>query len=458
MWYFTKVPDIGLAVAQGVLNGVCHELPVDEGGPGPRDPVTAPARRDRRRMDDAATVMASAGPESTAMRAARWRRRFQRIAPPPPGVRADPAGPGPVRFVDGDAEDGLVRLFGDLPARTRTGPDDRLKVLALSGGGAGGAFGAGALVGLSRVGSRPTFDVVTGVSTGALIAPFAFLGSDWDDRLTEAYCGGQASELLSLGALRPGLSLFGSEPLTDLVRHYIDEPILEAVRRAHEGGRRLFVATANLDTESTSIWDMGAIAGRGGEAALALFIDVLVASASLPGLFPPRMIAVESGGRRFEEMHVDGGTISPMFVVPEPFLLSSAREWPGSSIEIHALVNTTLEAECLATPMSGVPILIRSFEMMLRASYRNALRSVAAFCEINDFVLRTASIPPHPGMGSMLRFEPAVMAAMFQRGARLAEEGALWTTATRTLHRPGRNGSAADDQGAQSQGRANTRT
>ncbi|CAN5294566.1 patatin-like phospholipase family protein [soil metagenome] len=367
------------------------------------------------------------------MKPSRWTRRFRRAAPPPAGVRADPAGLGPVRFIDDDADDGLVRLFGDLAASATADPREGLKVLALSGGGAGGAFGAGALVGLTGAGTRPVFDVVTGVSTGALIAPFAFLGSDWDDRLRDAYCGGQASDLLGLTGLRPGLSLFGGEALTSLVKRYVDETILDAVRDAHRTGRRLFVATANLDTESTSIWDMGAIAGRGGPAALSLFIDVLVASASLPGLFPPRMIGVESGNLVFEEMHVDGGTISPLFVVPEPFLLSSAREWTASRIEIYALVNTTLGARRLPMPMSGVPILVRSFEMMLRSSYRTALRSVAAFCEINGFVLRTASIPASARMGSMLDFEASTMTAMFECGERLAQTATLWSTAATTL-------------------------
>ncbi|MDB5420959.1 MAG: Patatin, partial [Brevundimonas sp.] len=210
------------------------------------------------------------------MSASRWTRRFRRAPPPPAGVHADPAGLGPVRFVDGDADDGLVQLFGDIPALTASDPRDGLKVLALSGGGAGGAFGAGALVGLTETGTRPVFDVVTGVSTGALIAPFAFLGSAWDDRLRDAYCGGQASDLLGLTGLRPGLSLFGGEALTSLVERYVDESILEAVRDAHQAGRRLFVATANLDTESTSIWDMGAIAGRGGGAGGAFGAGALV--------------------------------------------------------------------------------------------------------------------------------------------------------------------------------------
>jgi hypothetical protein len=342
-------------------------------------------------------------------------------------VRADPAGFSHVRFVAGDAEQDPLRFFADLPVRLPATPGETLKVLALSGGGAGGAFGAGALVGLTEAGTRPTFDVVTGVSTGALIAPFAFLGPDWDHRLTEAYAGGGASQLLSLRSLRPGLSLYASEPLSTLVRRYVDEPLMEAVRQAHREGRRLFIATANLDTESSSIWDMGAIAGRSGEAALQLFIDVMIASASLPGVFPPKMIAVESDGEGFAEMHVDGGTIMPLFVVPEALLARKALEWKASTVEVYALVNTTLEPTFRATSLNAVPILMRSFELMLRSSYRNALRSVAAFCEINSFDLRTAFIPAEFSGSSMLRFEAESMSLMFARGAELAGNDSLWT-------------------------------
>jgi hypothetical protein len=85
--------------------------------------------------------------------------------------------------------------------------DGPLSVLALSGGGAGGAFGAGAIVGLTRTGKRPSFSVVTGVSAGALVAPLAFLGPEWDREMADIYAGG-ASE----GLLQPRLlgAVFGS--------------------------------------------------------------------------------------------------------------------------------------------------------------------------------------------------------------------------------------------------------
>jgi hypothetical protein len=358
-----------------------------------------------------------------------WTRRGDHAAPPP-GVEASPPGFAGIRYTDHDGPGSLAGFLGG-PSLPVAGSETTLRVLALSGGGAGGAFGAGALVGLTRAAARPRFDVVTGVSTGSLIAPYAFLGPDWDDRLASAYTGGFASELLALTALRPGPSLYASEPLAALVTQFVDSALLEAVAQAHADGRRLFVATANLDAQTTSIWDMGAIAAHGGEAALGLFADVLVASASLPGLFPPKMIAVEYEGRTFEEMHVDGGTISPLFIVPEALALHRPEPRGGSRCEVYALVNTTLDPSARSTPLSAVPILVRSFELMLRSSYKSALRSVAAFCQINGFRLHTASIPSNGGTVSMLRFDRQLMAEMFDQGAALAEAGTLWSVAVR---------------------------
>lgn len=133
-----------------------------------------------------------------------WLGKTLRSESPPVGARANPRGFANVRFIAQSNEEGLIQFFGDPGRRTELEPQQTLRVLALSGGGAGGAFGAGALVGLSRARQRPDFDIVTGVSTGALIAPFALLGPDWDQPLTDAFIGIQASELLSLRGLRPG--------------------------------------------------------------------------------------------------------------------------------------------------------------------------------------------------------------------------------------------------------------
>lgn len=357
-------------------------------------------------------------------------RPRRRSAPPPSGVHAQPRGFEGVRVSVDDGSDGLIaQPLHDWPGRVARGDRKALKVLALSGGGAGGAFGAGALVGLTRAQLRPDFDLVTGVSTGALIAPFAFLGSAWDEALTDAYTGGYASEVLALAGVRPGSALYPAERLASLVHRYVTEELLSSVAQAHRTGRRLLVATANLDAQSTSIWDMGAIATRGGAEALRLFEDVLVASASLPGVFPPKMIEVTSGGQVFEEMHVDGGAISPLFVVPEPMLLQRADAWSSAGVEVYALINTSLHPRVTSTAVGAVPVLVRSFELMLRSSYRGALRSVAAFCELNGLSLRTASVPADFEGLSMLRFERTLMTRMFDRAASLAQAGRLWSPA-----------------------------
>ncbi|MGA0604704.1 patatin-like phospholipase family protein [Phenylobacterium sp. VNQ135] len=352
-----------------------------------------------------------------------WPKR--RAPPPPPGARAEPIGFRDVRLSLLDDLEATAFFFQEAAGGSHARRDP-VKVLALSGGGAGGAFGAGALVGLSRAGARPTFDLVTGVSTGALIAPFALLGSAWDERLQDAYTGGYAAELLGLMAVRPGVSLYPAERLEALVGRYVDAEMIEAVAAAHRAGRRLFVATANLDAQTTSIWDMGGIAARGGPEALRLFADILIASASVPGVFPPKLLRVEADGTSYDELHVDGGAISPLFVVPEPLILRRAREHASGGAEVYVLVNTTLEPTPRPTPLGAVPVLVRSFELMLRSSYRSAVRSVAAFCQLNDFPLHSASIPADGDGANMLRFDREAMTRLFLHGAEIAESGRLW--------------------------------
>lgn len=354
-----------------------------------------------------------------------WAGRGGRAAPPPHGSNAQPPGFQGIRFIGDDGD--LTRFLGPPPGLAAGRRGQSLKVLALSGGGAGGAFGAGALVGLTRAGGRPLFDTVTGVSTGALIAPFAFLGPDWDDRLEAAFTDGYAAEVFALTSARPWGSLYPDQQLRALVTRHIDAGLVDAVAAAHRQGRRLFVASANLDAQTTSIWDLGAIARVGGSGALALFINILVASASLPGIFPPQLIDVESGGHAYQEMHVDGGAITPLFVVPEALLWRRAQGWDGGDVEVFALVNTTLDPSAGRTPMHAMPILVRSFELMLRSSYRSALRAVGAFCAMNDFTLRVGSLPAEVAGSSLLRFDRETMGRLFAHGVRVGSNGTLWT-------------------------------
>lgn len=361
-----------------------------------------------------------------------------RLPAPAAGVRTELPGFEGVRFSVEEAEESLVAA-ADRLALPRSGlSGEPFNILAISGGAAGGAFGAGVLVGLSKSGARPRFAIVTGVSTGALMAPFAFLGSDWDDRLTRAYTGGYAGEALSLKRRpgRLGAGLLGADALESLVDRFIDHAVVEAVAREHALGRRLLVMTTDLDRQATCIWDMGEIASRGGRRALALFRDVLVASSSLPGLFPPRRFACEADGVAYEEMHVDGGVSAPLFIMPEPLLRWTKLGSRLSGGRLYVIVNTVLEQAPRTTRNNIASILFRSFDTMLRFSYRNALGAAATFCAAHNLPLSAAALLDDPANGHMLSFETEHMRRVFDAAVARAQGDDLWATPAPGLSHP----------------------
>ena len=224
-----------------------------------------------------------------------------------------------------------ARLWADDPA-IATGPRSVVSrtraqqpvVLALSGGGADGAFGAGLLTGWTARGNRPQFTFVTGASAGALMAPFAFLGPRYDEILRGVFASGEMANLLQSDGLAGlfGAGLFKTAPLRDLIARHVDDALLAAVAREYQTGRRLYIVTTNLDAQRTAIWDMGKIASSSDPGALELFRNVMTASASIPGVFSPMLIDVEAQGKRFAEMHVDGGVTTNVLILPEAVLVS----------------------------------------------------------------------------------------------------------------------------------------
>jgi hypothetical protein len=194
-----------------------------------------------------------------------------------------------------------------------------VELLAVSGGGGDGAFGAGVLAGWSASGTRPVFNVVTGVSTGALTAPFAFLGSDWDKQLTAVYTQIRPSDVFETRFLSAALwndALAYTNPLARLISRYADSSMLEAIAAEYRKGRLLFIGTTDIDAGRPVIWNMGEIAASRQPGALDLFRKILLASAAIAAFFPPVLIDVEVNGRRYREMHVDGGTFTQLFLYP----------------------------------------------------------------------------------------------------------------------------------------------
>jgi hypothetical protein len=233
-------------------------------------------------------------------------------------------------FEDGPALRATIQqaFLEETPDNYTTGPDGQLiyNYLSISGGGSDGAFGAGLINGWTESGERPHFKVVTGVSTGALIAPYAFLGPDYDAKLRESYTTVDASHIFEILGILPMLfseSATSTKPLQDLIATGVDEKLLDAVAVEYKKGRRLYVASTNLDAEQPIIWDMGAIAASGRPDRLALFRKVMLASASIPSLFPPVMIDVRANGEQRQEMHVDGGVFFQSFSIASIVVLPS---------------------------------------------------------------------------------------------------------------------------------------
>lgn len=351
---------------------------------------------------------------------------------------ASPAGfPSDIRYYAADWH-ALDRRVSQALQRVRSAsPDGRINVLALSGGGAVGAFGAGALIGLSRRGERPDFEIVTGVSTGALIAPFAFLGSKWDPQLADAFSGKRGRSLLHRHWVRRLLTpgAYQASPLAELVDHYVTFKLLHAVARESARGRLLEVATTDIDKEETVIWDMGAIASRGDESSRELFRDVLIASASVPGIFPPVLLHVREGGVTHDEMHVDGATSAPFIAAPESLLISSFRLTDLRGGKIFILVNGQLASEPSTTPFRTLSILSRSFATALRHMSRMQLASTAEFAQAHGMELQFTALPLDYPQVSPLDFSRTTMGSLFGYGLECAEQGRLWTTVDEAISR-----------------------
>lgn len=354
-----------------------------------------------------------------------------RRLPCPPHSHTSICGFEDVRLTLSNDEDLLKQLADHLSLPKAWDDNTHFDILALSGGASGGAYGAGAMVGWTQTGTRPQFELVTGVSTGALIAPLAFLGPDWDDKLRDAYTGGHASQLLSPRRVAPLFSggLLKSLALESLIAPFIDEELIVAVASEHARGRRLLVATTDLDHQTTCIWDMGAIASRGGPKALELFRQVLVASASLPGIFSPQRIQTQHEGEACEEMHVDGGVSAPLFILPETLLQWDKLGERLKGGRVYVIVNTVLDATPRATAPNVAAVMTRSFEAMLRFSYRQSLNIATALCAARGIPLETAAIPSDIRQTNLLSFDKGVMEALFKEGHQRAVSGTLWSTA-----------------------------
>jgi|RhiMethySRZTD1v2_1073278.scaffolds.fasta_scaffold06102_6 Patatin-like phospholipase len=311
----------------------------------------------------------------------------------------------------------------------------RYNYLAISGGGSDGAFGAGILNGWSRKGNRPRFKVVTGVSTGALIAPFAFLGSAHDPEITEAYTTVHPDRIYSIRNLISILweeSVADNQPLKELVNTYITSDLLDEIAVEHAKGRRLYVASTNMDREEPVIWDLGAIASSRDPQRLDLFRSVLVASASIPAIFPPTLVKVQFGDKQYDELHCDGGVFFQSFfigaIVDLRALVREAHpDYTGRLVQdLYVIRNGSTSPNKKQINRGLRSISERAIATMIKVSGINDLYRLFLSTEHDNIGFYFVSLPADYVMTTDEEFNKEEMNRQYQLGYKLGAEGIPW--------------------------------
>ena len=338
-------------------------------------------------------------------------------------------GPSPgVRILGADGQIEVVSSR-ELAKRLQVQLSERqLSIIAFSDGGAGGAFGAGVLAGLTQNGTRPLPSVVTGVSAGALVAPFAFLGPAWDQELFAIYRDG-ATEGLMRKRLFAGLfgsSVYSGAPLRRLIARYADDAMIQAIAAEGSKGRLLLVATTDFASGEPVIWDLTSIAAHGGLEAKALFRSILLASASVPGMFPPVTIKFRANGQPHVETHVDGGVTMPFFIAPAP------QDLPGPALgglppaSVRVVIDDRLRDPPHVTRANALSIFGRSVSAGLSRMKRTALESIQLATSERGLSFAYAAVPVSYPLHGGLDFDPQAQRSLFEYASTCAAAGRLW--------------------------------
>ncbi|MBY0558992.1 MAG: patatin-like phospholipase family protein [Hyphomicrobium sp.] len=305
-------------------------------------------------------------------------------------------------------------------AKTRNGRK-MIDTLALSGGGSDGAFGAGVLAGWTKRGDRPEFQVVTGVSAGAIIAPFAFLGPSEDEKLRVIWTQYKQDQVVTpeiLSGLFGGPALASTAPLQDLIAQYIDRQFLDRVAAQYKRGRVLLVLTTNLDAQRPVVWNMGEIALNRSPEATELFRRVILASSAIPAAFPPVKIEVEAGGKSYDELHVDGGTTREVFVSPvEAPLAAFDSLYSTPPIRRYFIIKNGK-----ATPVQEVvkpttlQIAARSISTLIKSQNQGELYKIYRVAHDGGADFNFMAVPPSFDLQTKEIYDPHYQAALYAEG------------------------------------------
>lgn len=385
-----------------------------------------------------ATIVGCAGPSRLA--AVPQAETEQATVLGTPNARFWPLTQGPAMVEE--AKQALERERAATPGLTVGGqPLPPANYLAVSGGGDNGAFGAGLLLGWTASGTRPSFKLVTGVSTGALIAPFAFLGSDYDPQLRAVYTEIGPNQVYEERWFPRAVfsdALRGTTPLYELVSRYADKEMLAAIAREYLKGRLLLIGTTDLDVQRPVIWNIGAIAASGRPEALTLFRKILLASAAIPVAFPPVFIDVDADGRHYQEMHVDGGAVAQTFLIPPQLglLVNLRGEQYGRERHAYIIRNARLDPDWASVDRRVMSIAGRAVSTMIHYSGYNDVLRIYYQAQRDGVDYNLAYIGNDFTAEHKQDFDTAYMRKLFDYGYQQGRNGSAWHKAPPVLAEP----------------------
>ena len=312
-------------------------------------------------------------------------------------------------------------------------PALELDLLGISGGGENGAFGAGLLNGWTERGGRPAFFLVTGISTGALSAPFAFLGSDWDAKLKSVYTDITLADVIVQRGYTAAIwndAMADNSPLFRTISRYLDEAMLAEIARAYDGGRLLLIGTSNLDAQMPVIWNIGAIARSGHPKAPDTIRRILLASSAIPGAFSPVLFDATLDGQRFQELHVDGSAFAQVFLYPASVSRFRrerlARRLPVAPARAWVIRNGRLDPEWASVERRTLGITGRAITAMISASGLNDVLRIHAAAERDGVDYNLAFIGRDFTVEYDKPFEQSYMRPLFEYGRQRALRGDAW--------------------------------
>jgi len=307
----------------------------------------------------------------------------------------------------------------------------QVDILALSSGSQDGAYGAGFLKGWSERGDRPEFFMVTGVSTGALIAPFAFFGTKYDDVLEDLFTETSKENIISatpFEAIFGGPSVNDATPLRKRLQKFVNDQLVADIAREAKKGRVLEIGTTNLDAQRPVVWNITKIAQSGRADAKELILDIMLASSSIPGIFPPILIDVTIDGKRYQELHVDGGVTKQMFVYPHSLDISKLQKKLGAypKKNFWLIRNTKIDPEYAKVSLKANDIVDRSINTLIKYQGLCELHNIVSMAKRDGFDVHITNIPSTFNVTSKDIFDREYMRTLYQVGYKRGRTGLAW--------------------------------